>query len=246
MRFVSYAQEMEDLYIYLLLKDFVSIGNYIDVGANDPVELSVTKAFYDLGWSGINIEPLPDMCALLESERPRDINLCIGIGEREGTLNLFKAGTGSTFSNDVKRKYIISGGDRNELQREVLPLQTVYDRYCPLGTEIHFCKIDVEGYEKQVLLGIDYGRMRPWVMVVEAAEPGTAIPCYEAWEDILLSNGYLFAFASGINRYYVASEKNFLLDNLREQINMGKKITVVKNQCSPYDFSLVKNNLNMH
>ena len=32
-------------------------GFYVDVGAADPVNLSVTKWFYDLGWSGLNIEP---------------------------------------------------------------------------------------------------------------------------------------------------------------------------------------------
>src|SRR6266851_465847 len=33
-------------------------GFYVDVSAADPVNLSVTKWFYDLGWSGLNIEPI--------------------------------------------------------------------------------------------------------------------------------------------------------------------------------------------
>ncbi len=226
MRFVSYAQEFEDLFVYLLLKDYVKIGNYIDVGANDPIQFSVTKAFYDMGWSGINIEPLPDMCALLEAERSRDVNLCLGVGEKEGVLNLRVAGMRSSFAQDVTEK--MSG--ENELQKSIVPLQMIYDRYCSSDTEIHFCKIDVEGFEREVLLGIDFRRLRPWVMVVEATEPGTMIPCHEKWENILLSNGYEFAFANGINRYYVAEEKSFLKDEYKKLGSFVQENVIVKNQ----------------
>ena len=58
MRFISYAQNNEDVLLWRAL-GHVRDGFYIDVGANDPVEHSVTKAFYDAGWRGISIEPLP-------------------------------------------------------------------------------------------------------------------------------------------------------------------------------------------
>jgi len=47
--FISYAQNHEDVLLYRALKG-VGKGFYIDVGANDPEEDSVTKAFYDRGW----------------------------------------------------------------------------------------------------------------------------------------------------------------------------------------------------
>ena len=33
-------------------------GFYVDVGAGHPTEDSVTRHFYDLGWRGINVEPI--------------------------------------------------------------------------------------------------------------------------------------------------------------------------------------------
>src|SRR5438876_9312099 len=53
---ISYAQNFEDV---MLGRVFAGrkTGFYVDVGAADPVNLSVTKWFYDLGWSGLNIEP---------------------------------------------------------------------------------------------------------------------------------------------------------------------------------------------
>ena len=45
MRYESYAQELEDIILYSVLKDVKQIF-YIDVGANDPIALSVTHFFY--------------------------------------------------------------------------------------------------------------------------------------------------------------------------------------------------------
>src|SRR6516165_9697352 len=56
-------------------------GFYVDVGAGDPANLSVTKWFYDLGWSGINIEPNRALFKKLIESRPRDVNLNCGAGE---------------------------------------------------------------------------------------------------------------------------------------------------------------------
>ena len=54
--FVSYAQNFEDVMLWRALRH-VESGFYIDVGAAHPDDYSVTRAFYDRGWSGINVEP---------------------------------------------------------------------------------------------------------------------------------------------------------------------------------------------
>ena len=69
--FVSYAQNREDVVLARALKH-VERGRYVDVGANDPVADSVTYAFYDRGWSGIAVEPVPMYADRLREIRPRD------------------------------------------------------------------------------------------------------------------------------------------------------------------------------
>jgi hypothetical protein len=64
--FVTYAQNFEDLMIWRAVHD-VAAGFYIDVGAADPDEDSVTRAFYDRGWRGVNVEPSPDHFAALSA-----------------------------------------------------------------------------------------------------------------------------------------------------------------------------------
>ena len=201
MKFISYAQELEDLILYDFFKN-VKNGFYIDVGANDPWNLSVTKSLYENGFHGINIEPLDNEYKELVIDRPRDINLRIGLGDIEGELELYNMGSGSTFSQDV-----INATNKidNQISRITVPITTlsnICEKYCN-SQEIHFCKIDVEGFEKKVLLGADLKRYRPLVFVMESAEPGTSKPCYDKWEYILIDNGYELAYSYGINRYYV-------------------------------------------
>ncbi len=73
MAFVSYARNFEDV---LLNRVFGAqqTGFYIDIGASHPVEGSVTKAFYDRGWSGINVET-GSVSGTLAASRPRDVTL---------------------------------------------------------------------------------------------------------------------------------------------------------------------------
>ena len=54
---ISYPQNFEDAVLNRVFHD-VENGRYIDVGAYDPVIDSVTKHFYDKGWTGVNIEPV--------------------------------------------------------------------------------------------------------------------------------------------------------------------------------------------
>ncbi len=55
--FISYAQNREDVVLQRALSG-VQRGRYVDVGANDPTEDSVSKAFYEAGWRGITVEPV--------------------------------------------------------------------------------------------------------------------------------------------------------------------------------------------
>ncbi len=88
MSFISYAQNGEDVMLMRALKH-VEHGFYIDVGANHPSDDSVTKAFYDLGWHGLNIEPLDEHIAQLRAERLRDINLQLAVGASVGEITLY-------------------------------------------------------------------------------------------------------------------------------------------------------------
>nr|WP_244108460.1 FkbM family methyltransferase [Burkholderia anthina] len=181
-------------------------GFYIDVGAADPVDLSVTKLFYDHGWHGINLEPQSAYFAMLTAARPHDINLQLAAG-REAASHVFHRidGTGlSTFDAEIAARHRANGWTVVEETVDALPLAQICERYRPDGP-IHFLKIDVEGAEGEVLAGADFSRFRPWIVLVEATLPLSQEESH-AWEPTLTSQGYSFVWFDGLNRFYVADE----------------------------------------
>lgn len=205
MVFVSFAQNLEDVALHRAL-GHIGAGFYVDVGAHDPVADSVTKAFYDRGWNGINIEPVPMWHERLAAERTRDANLQLAAASRDGTLELFEIpGSGlSTTDAAIAARHADEGYAVRSHEVSCRRL----DGICAERgvTEIHFLKIDVEGAELDVLEGAGLDRLRPWIVVVEATQPKTQIATHEQWEHVLTGNGYCFVRFDGINRFYVAEE----------------------------------------
>jgi FkbM family methyltransferase len=196
-------------------------GFYVDVGAGDPVLDSVTKLFYDRGWHGINIEPHAGSYARLEAERPRDVNLCAGLAVKPGRRPFFESAShpgSSTFSRRVATSFPFEDRELRTVEVEVTTLGAVCSRHAP-GV-IDFLKIDAEGLEREVILGGDWRRFRPRVLVVEATVPNTPEPDFAGWEPLVLGHGYLFALFDGLNRFYVREEDRGLLQALAAPANV--------------------------
>lgn len=199
---ISYAQNAEDV---VLARVFAGqeTGRYVDLGAGDPVVASVTKHFYDRGWRGINVEPIPDKARELREARPGDRTLQVAVGATPGTakLHVVEEEWGwSTLDDDLAVRY---RDDRDwqvrTVEVEVTTLAALFDAH---PGEIDFLKIDVEGAERAVIEGADWRRHRPRVLVVEATAPGSPTPTHGEWEPMLLDAGYRCALFDGLNRFY--------------------------------------------
>jgi FkbM family methyltransferase len=217
--FVSYAQNFEDVMLWRALQD-VENGFYVDVGAADPDEDTVTRAFYDRGWSGINIEPLDDYFDKLQSRRPRDTNLKVAAGRESGVRTLYAfAGTGlSTLDPKISSGHQTEGRNAQLVSVPILTLTEILSERVP--PVVHFLKIDVEGAEAEVLEGLDLTRFRPWILVVEATEPNSTVTNTAGWEHLILQHQYDLAYFDGLNCYYTAHEKAELKDRLKSPPNV--------------------------
>lgn len=202
--FISHSQNREDVILWRAL-GHVENGFYIDVGANHPCDDSVTKAFYDRGWCGINIEPLPSHLEELKNQRTRDINLGIAVGAEQGELEIFNTPIRGLATASAS---VAQGHQSRGLKIESLrvPVQRLEDIWRANVTgPVHFLKIDVEGFEEEVLKGMDLTQQRPWILVIEATRPNSKeIDAH--WEHLVLSKGYQYVYFDGLNRYYLADE----------------------------------------
>lgn len=205
--FVSYAQNFEDVMLWRALRE-VPKGFYIDVGAYSPMTDSVTQAFYERGWSGVNIEPSPEAQLELKALRPRDINLAVALSDAPGVTTMyFVSESGlSTLDGTEAERHRMAGRDVKMGLVQVETLARIWAEHVPDGQAVHFLKIDVEGFERQVVAGNDWTTNRPWIVVVEATRPNTRESTHQQWEGTLLRASYGFAYADGLNRFYVASE----------------------------------------
>lgn len=213
--FISYAQNFEDVVLRRALKE-IEHGFYIDVGAYDPQADSVTKAFYDAGWSGINIEPNPRHIRKFQQARKRDINLEVAAGRANGrdSLTVFENSGLSTLNELVIADHAGAQKVVLRLDVEVTSLSSIWKNHVPPSWPVHFLKIDVEGTERNVIEGNDWRRNRPWIVVVEATRPMTTIDTSQDWESLLFEARYEFAYFDGLNRFYVAHEHRQLIPEL--------------------------------
>ncbi len=203
---ISYAQTFEDVMLARLFAGRET-GFYVDVGAADPVNLSVTKWFYDLGWSGLNIEPNRQLFELLAADRPRDINLDCGVGAiaSEAAFMELEVGELSSFDPRVQQNAENNAQAQDARMVKVMPLTDLLAEHCE-GRTIDFLKVDVEGWELEVFKGLDLRRFRPTVILAEATVPQTSVASHGEWEPLLLAADYTFAYFDGVNRFYLANE----------------------------------------
>lgn len=202
--FISFGQNGEDIILYSLLDD-IKKGFYVDVGANHPAKDSVTKHFYRLGWRGMNIEPSPLLHGLLAADRPRDINLMVGVSDKAAELVFrdYEHGDGlSTFSTDMQKLYeknnYYFASAYKEYKVPVTTLKQIFtERKVPT---IDFLKVDIEGYEYEALVGNDWDKYRPRVVCIEANH------IFKDWHPILKKANYTKVFFDGLNEYFVRNE----------------------------------------
>ena len=201
MTFVSYAQNFEDVMLWRALKQ-IQNGSYLDIGAQDPSRDSVSLAFYQRGWRGIHVEPVPGYAALLRAARPEEIVIEAAITETVGPIEFFEIpDTGlSTGKLEIAERHLGSGFDKRKI---LVPTVRLDNLLASVTGDIHWMKIDVEGMETEVLKSWGDHPCRPWVLLIEATFPNTQERTDDLWIEEVRQRGYQEAHFDGLSRYFV-------------------------------------------
>jgi FkbM family methyltransferase len=186
----TFSQHGEDRF---LLKYFHGrTGIYIDVGASHPFKISSTYLLYRSGWSGLTLEPIPELFRKHKWFRPRDTALNMAAGAKNGVLKFSELSPGvlSTFNEALAHELIDNGSAvlKRQYMVEVVTLAEVQRRYLE-NRAVDLLSIDTEGFEMEVLGGIDWSLLRPRLIVCESQSPHGSDLTSEI-EKLLVSKGY--------------------------------------------------------
>ena len=201
----SWSQHGEDLVLSHLLKDFLTTGFYVDVGANHPTKLSNTFKLYRLGMRGLIVEPNTPLFWLHRKVRPQDMHLCAGVGEKDGIAPYYQISSHvlSTFSKHECQQALDEG--HSLVSTSLIPMFTLETilQSCQLTGRSIFAllSIDTEGLDSVVLRSNDWSAFRPRCIVVENKSRSSGIA------EHLTGLGYNLHARLGVNQIFVRQEQ---------------------------------------
>jgi len=215
-------------------------GYYVDVGAESPVQGSVTNYFYELGWRGINIEPVPYYFNQLQRLRPRDLNFNIAASNTDGDLISIDVVQETGLSSvDPQRKELLRRQGSHQVESLEISTRTLNKilEWAQLPW-IDFLKIDVEGHELSVLQGLNFSLFRPKIILVETTNPliydGGRVPLenrpslaqdYGNISNLIATANYKNIYFDGLNTWWIdqllpAKEYNHFISAFSTPVNV--------------------------
>jgi len=140
-------------------------GYFVEVGANDPRERSQTWLLEQSGWTGVLVEPQPDLAAELRANRKAKVfSVACSSPENAGRdLPFHVAGPLSS----LDRNGMAPGAVTERIIN--VPIRTLDSILVEAGSPagFDFLSIDVEGHEIEVLRGFDMVHWRPRLILLE-------------------------------------------------------------------------------
>jgi FkbM family methyltransferase len=212
--FSSFSQFGEDLLIWKYFNESKS-GFFVEVGANDPKNLSQTAFLEQNGWHGILVEPLSSCYARLRAARPKSkvLQVACGSPEQRGKALLHMMDTGSKLTS-------LQSAGLPVAEHEEVQVMTLDDILNEAGNpKIDFLSIDVEGFELQVLQGFSLERHRPKLMLVEDNYANRL-----RVHRYIQSRGYRMVKRTGCNNWYIPENDPFTMTPFGERLKLFRKM----------------------
>ena len=133
------------------------VGIFMDIGGYNPFKFSNTRKLYELGWSGIYVEPSPICFSsfVKEYENEPRIELInkavVSTDEKEITLYEANGDAVSTSNNGHRDKWLTAGVKYAPIS---VPAMHIKDLITPYKGQINFLSIDVEASNYDLFMSI--------------------------------------------------------------------------------------------
>jgi len=185
----SHSQIAQDLWVAYFMKE-MSGGVFLEIGAGDGKYMSNTLMLErDFGWSGLLVEPNPELVVQLQSIR---LAPCIQapIWPRDGedlefqvASDAYLSRVGQDFAEDLHDRI----GSR-QIDKKISVKGRSFESICDQAelTSIDYVSLDVEGAELSILESIDLGKWQVPLWTIEHNWTDTSPRIYE----LMLNAGY--------------------------------------------------------
>jgi len=173
-------------------------GYFVEVGANQPEELSQTFDLEQQGWTGILVEPQPDLVDKLRRRRSAKVfaEACSSRRNSGSRMKFHLAGGHSSFDPNLNLAEVKPHGVLD------VPVRTLDEILVEAGaSSIDFISINVEGHELDVLDGFDLARWRPRLILIEDLLLHLQVHRY------LTRRDYRWIRRTGINNWYIPANQ---------------------------------------
>ena len=145
-----------------------STGFYIDVGCHQPLLNNNTYRLYKRGWTGINIDLDYNTIDMFNFFRKKDLNIQAAISNIIEEKDLYFFHNGSAINTLSKE----TGYKAKEIRKiKTTTLNHIIENSKFKDKEIDYISIDVEGHELNVLEGLNFGKYKPKLVVLELIDP---------------------------------------------------------------------------
>ncbi len=175
--FLSYSQHADD-YLGWQLLGKKRDGVVVEVGAFDGKHLSNSLSLEELGWTAVCIEPNPEIFQILKANRPnaKNFNCAVVADESISEIEFYSEELGvlsgcNYDEDDIKSRYENRGLEFKGPQKSIVKARTlnsILAEVAPKDDKIDLISIDVEGFELQVLKGMDLNKYDVGLFVIEA------------------------------------------------------------------------------
>jgi FkbM family methyltransferase len=190
-------------------------GVLVEVGAAHPDYLSMGASYRDLGWTVIAVEPNPEFCALHRAQGHEILEYACGDHDEDGVEFSVASSHGASYrggevsyeafsSLQIKDSYARLLDDSVTIRKitvDLRRLDTLLRQHAPEVGHIDIVAVDTEGWELEVIAGLDLARYAPRVLIIENL---FADPQYRAY---MRRRGYeLWKYVTPNDIYIPASE----------------------------------------
>ena len=169
----TYSQAGEDailLYACAMLGIPLHECNYLDLGANKPIEMSNTYFFYEQGARGVLLEANPLLIPDLKNQRSGDVILNQAVSDKSGETVIFNILNLDGLSKIGDVSDILERNPSAKLEKSIeirtICYNDIIEKYFDKKAPV-ILNLDIEGLEMQILQSMDLGHYRPLFIIIE-------------------------------------------------------------------------------